>query len=334
MQLSNTTAVPAQLVVVQLPFQPTRHAQVWAKATYQWNRGDVQLVTQDPDPLLDDDTPSPLGLLPRDNLPRRDAVLEVILLGHAHAKTPVKRLEPALSVGGERRTLLVHGDRRWESGFLGRKSISAPEPFTTMPLTWERCYGGTVPVEIDRESFMSAVDPRNAAGRGFDAARFAEGLAKHLRCPKPYPKFDPTRLLPNVEDPAKPISKWEDDPDPLCWATVPPASALNVPRMMKDNQVQPGVYHRAHPTWVIAPPPAGAEVKLHHLTDTIEESFALPTATVWCDVLAGGETSSHQLQPQVLVLQPDQRRFTLLYKAWFPVAKLDGMERAARVRVQ
>ncbi len=333
MQFANPTPLAARLVVASLPEQPQRWANVTAKATFAW-APIPRLLNDAVLPLLDEDTPSELGLRPRDNLPRRDEAFEVILLGHAYAPAgkPTPRCEVALSVGSERRVLVVHGDRQWERKLMGPR-ITTPLPFTTMPLTWERAFGGTVSVEVDVDSPLIIVEERNPAGRGFDPAPRVQGLAKHLRCPKPFPRYDETRLLPNVEDPARLISRWDDAPDPACWATLPVTSSLQALRMLDGTRATAGLYHRAAPGWVIALPPAGAPITCEHLTLKGKETLSLPRLRVWCDALAGGVTSTHELRPQMLLIEPDAQRLSMTYRAWFPLAKPDGGERGARLRI-
>src|SRR5580658_1488721 len=114
MILANPHPVAAALTVAEVPGYPQqRFGMLVAKATYRIRGGGCE-----PDParahaILAADQPTPLGDLPRDDLPRSDPAFEVILLGTAHAPggTPCERLTVSLAVGGERRVLVVHGDR-------------------------------------------------------------------------------------------------------------------------------------------------------------------------------------------------------------------------------
>lgn len=65
---------------------------------------------------------------------------DVVVIGHAHAPPgeAVGRLRVRVAVGDVHKAIDVHGDRRWSAD--GR--LSAPEPFTSMPLGWERAAGG------------------------------------------------------------------------------------------------------------------------------------------------------------------------------------------------
>ena len=92
-------------------------------------------------------------------------------------------------VGSLSKRLLVHGDRYWE----GAKP-SAPEPFTSMPLTWKIAFGG--------EGF-----PGNPVGTGTSATE-----RNGVRLP----------WLPNVEDPRQPFSSPRDRPSPAGFGPIDP----------------------------------------------------------------------------------------------------------------
>lgn len=339
MELVNVHPVAAKMSLSAIPgYDSARAGMIVAKGTWRAPQGTPVLETQEPAPILVKDTPTPFGDLPRDDTLRADPAFEVILLGQAHAPggKPCERMTVALAVGGTRRELLVLGDRVWEKGLLGQK-IGATAPFTTMPLTWARAFGGTAGIEIDRESFVDVCDVRNAAGRGFDPAPHAKGLGAKFKCPKPYPRFDPARQLPNVELPQSPVRAWGDQPDPACWATVPTTSSIHGLRMPVSPSVPkpgPGLFHRAHPDWVLPKvPPAKTMVTVEGATPDGRWSFALPTVQVWLDVLAGGREERIEAVPQLLLLLPEERTFHLVYRGFFSVPPPDGAPRAARLRL-
>ena len=72
MRLVNTTPVPAKLMTAQLFGATHRIGMVVAKATFHIGPRGTELDTQDPWPLLDEDRATELGIVPRDDLPRRD----------------------------------------------------------------------------------------------------------------------------------------------------------------------------------------------------------------------------------------------------------------------
>lgn len=68
---------------------------------------------------------------------------EVLLHGSAWTPSgsPATHLQVTLSFGQMSKTLQVTGDRIWQKGFLSRKATE-PASFKTMPLTWQRAFGG------------------------------------------------------------------------------------------------------------------------------------------------------------------------------------------------
>jgi hypothetical protein len=115
---------------------------------------------------------------------------DVTLKGHAHAPggsaaTHVVRFRLGRPGRGFDRSILVFGDRRWDEGTPAAEP-PAPQPFTVMPLVFERAFGGP--------GFAA-----NPAGKGFQSAE-----------------------LPNLEDPAHVIGSPLDAPPPAGFCGVPP----------------------------------------------------------------------------------------------------------------
>lgn len=69
---------------------------------------------------------------------------EALLAGHAYAPEgkPVTQMAVRLCVGGIDKTLCVSGDRNWHYGLLPLVQVGPPQPFTVMPLVYERAFGG------------------------------------------------------------------------------------------------------------------------------------------------------------------------------------------------
>lgn len=344
MELVNTTPAPGSLVVGEIDDGDRyRMGVATAKLTCRFDaQGNVEVEGDDPVPLFDMDEETELGLLVRDDLLHSSTAFDVILLGASHAPEgqQVTQMLVALSVGDQRRELAVFGARYW----VDRKTISAPEPFERMPLTWEHAFGGTAEVLIDAESPLDISDPRNPVGRGFDPAPTVAGLAETLGTPRGYPHYDTTRLLPNVEDPTALITRWEDVPEPACWAPLPLSSALHALRAVRiegDPNVEGTPAHftsetfrRAHPTWAIPHPAPGAEVVLEGLTPEQRITFALPRFRMLGDVAVGEGRSVQELYPLMLVLLPEERRFYLVYHSVFPVPFVEGESRSMRLRLE
>jgi len=129
---------------------------------------------------------------------------DIVLVGTAHAPQgrAVLTCETALRVGNVAKKVRVYGDRRWIFGskLALSPTISSPEPFVTMELTYERAFGG-----IDEHQGMWC--SYNFLGRGYAGKKKPESLHH-----KP---------LPNLEDPGNPIVSWDTNPMPAGYGFWP-----------------------------------------------------------------------------------------------------------------
>lgn len=126
---------------------------------------------------------------------------DVLLIGRAYAPGgSAYYVDVSLRVGPVGKVVRVFGDRVWQNAGAGL-APSAPQLFDTMPLVWERAFGG-----IDDGERGPEGDVRNPVGRGFRAA----GSRKPIE----------GTPLPNLEDPAEPIGAPEQRPQPACFAPM------------------------------------------------------------------------------------------------------------------
>jgi hypothetical protein len=130
---------------------------------------------------------------------------DVILIGSAHAqKVGCTWVDVRLCVGSFEKRVSVFGDRYWLKS-LGIAFMSSPEPFESIPLIYERAFGGWDSSNPDPEKHTYEL--RNPVGIGFCGkhGRFEEGLR-----------------LPNLEDPQCPIMSWADAPPPAGFGFTSP----------------------------------------------------------------------------------------------------------------
>ena len=116
---------------------------------------------------------------------------DVVLVGSAHApRKDTRELLVSLEVGPVRKSVRVVGDRVWFKS-LGSIRMTEPRAFEMLPLRYERAFGGRDTSHPD--AAKQGFEPRNPVGRGFRASGglYAEGL-----------------LLPNLEDPAHPLTRF------------------------------------------------------------------------------------------------------------------------------
>ena len=123
---------------------------------------------------------------------------DLLLSGQCHAPAgrTLRQAEVLFAVGDAAKRLVVFGDRMWMPGPV-TTSMSDPAPFRSMPLTWDRSFGGPG-------------DPRNSAGRGLGENRLADGTT--------------ARLLPNIESRHSLVTSPHDRPAPSGFGPISPAS--------------------------------------------------------------------------------------------------------------
>jgi len=132
------------------------------------------------------------------DLVRTKVTTDVVVVGHAYAPggRPAEQMEVGFRIGPVSKVLRVTGDRTW-----GAAGMSRPQPFSTMPLVYERAFGGA-----DRLSSHPDRDWewRNPVGTGFSVSR------DHLTGVP----------LPNIEYPQDVVSGWKDRPTPAGFGVV------------------------------------------------------------------------------------------------------------------
>ncbi len=102
---------------------------------------------------------------------------DIIVVGEAYAPggQPTASVQVGVRVGDVYKSATVVGDRLYRPAFgVGPLTASAPMPFRTMPLVWERTVGGTDPATMD--DARPRFDPRNPVGCGFGAAMVGHRL--------------------------------------------------------------------------------------------------------------------------------------------------------------
>ena len=243
---------------------------------------DGELIPAEPWPIGPAPVATPLGLTLGDK-PFYSGGIDVLVGGEVRQPGGVarERLDVEIEVGRTfRRRIAVVGDRTWRRNDQGALVITAPKPFLTMPLAYERAFGGHAPTDHGLE--MPYTD--NPQGRGFylDEAS-AEG-----------------QPLPNLEDPRHLIQTVRDMPEPVGLGYYPAEgslrarSAVNHPvtarlgagvpsaeaqRPLDPDDILPTLFNMAHPRMVIEPgkgPAPGDGVRLSHGMRDGDLAFEMP----------------------------------------------------------
>jgi hypothetical protein len=162
-------------------------------------------VTLEGEPWGDDSATSSYKYEPETALVKPGT--DVVVIGHAHAR-PGEDRETLVGIeaGPLRKMARVFGARRWDKRLLGFEP-TPPEPFETVPLVWEECYGGrATPVDGGDEGAVTEFEPRNPVGKGFLARR-----ADPLGTP-----------LPRIEDFDEALTRPTQSPPPAGFGFVSP----------------------------------------------------------------------------------------------------------------
>jgi hypothetical protein len=286
-----------------------------------------------------------------DKAPYKPAT-DVIVIGTVCAPggAPTHRLDASIQVVGARKTIAVFGDRIARLQGSGKAPVfSDPQPFTELPLVYERAYGGT-----DLTTAMEFTYPRNPVGRGMVVLE-VPGAAV---------------LLPNFEDPADLLAperlvlgeakRWNHQPLPqgmgwfgktwyprMSYVGALPGN-VDADETMREEAL--GLVPRNHialgrqfrlPSFDVRfnngaspglalPHLAGDEmIRLLNLTPQGETQFRLPgdRPTIVADVGMGETTPEVVLH--TVVIQPDQASVDLVWRgavgypgsAWLPHMK-------------
>ncbi|HYV48318.1 MAG TPA: DUF2169 domain-containing protein [Myxococcaceae bacterium] len=242
---------------------------------------------------------------------------DVVLVGQAHSDKAVTELDVGLSVGPVRQVLRVFGDRVWYQGPLGW-TPTAPKPFRSMPLTYERAFGGQDAVVADK----AKAEPRNPVGTGFVGAGGKDRI-EHLP-------------LPNLEDPANLIGSPSDRPAPVGMGFVgrhwAPRSAFvgtydeqwreeRAPLLPLDFDER---FYNGAPEALVARPHlrGGEPVRLLGCSPEARVvDFRLPAVKLQVEAVIRGATRTAAPVLDTVVIEPDERRVALTWRAAVPCTR-------------
>lgn len=236
----------------------------------------------------------------------------------------VQSMTVDVRVGELGRSARVFGDRVW-SRSVADVVASRPVPFERVPLRWDRAFGGGDP------SDGKAYEGRNPAGVGlYRSPDEAAGAP-----------------LPNVEDPAAPITDLWSRPDPVGFGAIgrhwqPRASFAGTydedwkreraPLWPEDFDER--FFLAAAPGLSAVPHLRGGEgVYLSGLHPGGAIGFALPTVRIRCKSVFAGRVEQATMRLDAVILEPDEGRFTLVHRWTVPLGRDRAKHRYSVVRV-
>jgi len=245
---------------------------------------------------------------------------DVILVGQAWSPNgrAVTELETGVAVAERKKMIRVHGNRVFKSGLLGL-SLSAPEPFVSMPLTYERAFGGIHVLDAEKNRFLG--EARNPVGRGFKGKQDSSELKD-----KP---------APNLESPDHPFKGPTDKGEPASYGYI---AGSWMPRRQYagtydavwqkgrapflPQDFNPRFFNAAHPDLIFDRFLQGAEpVRLLNVSQRGPMQFQLPKCRFSITVQISGRKEALTSNCESVLFEPDENRMSMVWRAEYPCDK-------------
>jgi hypothetical protein len=259
--------------------------------------------------------PASSSLLHECDLEHKKRCTDVIVDGHAVAPggRPGTCVDVRLKLAFIDKTLRVYGDRVIKNSLMGVRPTK-PKPFTKMPIIYERSFGGT---DLqDENPKCHAWVPENPVGVGFSTQKkhIIGTPAPNIEDPKsPYDHikrgkpvgFGPIarHWMPRIKLAGTYDEKWEETRSPLLPVDFDERFYQCAPQ---DQQVDGFLK-------------GGEVVELYNMTPDGFLSFHLPRVKLSLRTyFYDGTFANHRAAMHTLILQPDQRRFQMIWHSHLP----------------
>lgn len=230
-------------------------------------------------------------------------VTDILVNGNAWAPDgkPAPSIDVRLTIGPIKKQLRVFGDRFWEKGIMRGLTITDAKSFESMPIKFERAYGGW-----DRSSSDSVehrFEGRNPVGTGFALhAKNCIGMR-----------------LPNVEYPDQLIHSWKARPIPAGLNAIDCSWS---PRRELAGTYDEQWRQNRFPLWAEDFDPhynncaprdqqtqsylrGGEAVELINLSPNGRLGFSLPRIYPFFETYFGHERVEHRAQLCTVIIEPD-----------------------------
>jgi hypothetical protein len=250
----------------------------------------------------------------------RKSRCDVLLNANAYAPAgrPTTRVQVAAHIGNWSKSFAVVGDRVWEAAGVGI-GASAPIPFTTMPITYDRAFGGIDNIHVDpskHAAFMA-----NPSGRGFHSQLVPEWMHG--------------TPLPNTEEIGEPVTWANGNYKPMSFGAIGRHWAARVPYAGTYDQkwlddVFPFLpadfneqYYQTAPPDQQLPLPVGEQlVSLVNLTPEGRRDFVLPHLEAPIYVFPkSGDREELAAPVDTLIIEPDLERVMMTWRVSRPLKK-------------
>lgn len=242
------------------------------------------------------------------------AATDIVMIGSACVPDGqlARQMNVDLMLGNIAKTIRVIGNRVWDDG-----RISAPEPFSEMPLVFERAFGGRDLIDGQ----LRGAEARNPIGTGFAGKRKAaemNGVA-----------------LPNLECPEHLIQDIQDAPIPMCFAPVAPSwqPRINYAGTYDEQwqtQRAPYLPDDYSPRFMNCAPPdlicseflsGGEPVRITGMHPSGELNFNLPQVKLRNKVSVAGKENVGEFVLESVILNPNELQLALVWRSAFVCGK-------------
>lgn len=324
MELDNQTPLPAAHVKSgQVDEMLTL---LLAAATYDVVDGSLELAREQ----------QPLRLAP-ESVQANDAQLmregvSVCVDGHVYAPGgEAKKASAELRVGDWQQRIAAFGPRVWWKGVMGKLKPTEPRAFERVEMTWELAFGGAVarPNMVLEHEGQQVLVPEHDEGYVLNLGGTGFYVDETMAVDEP---------LPQLEDPDRLIRRWDDRPEPVCFAPYPLSGGMRAASLVDDGQVKlertPRMLGRSCPHGTFDEIPAGTELAVAGMRPDREElTFAVPAPPVLFDVQVG--TVERRLTPRLDAIDVDAEAGTVrcVYRVSFRYPLLAFERRYARVEM-
>jgi Uncharacterized protein conserved in bacteria (DUF2169) len=258
------------------------------------------------------------------------AGVSVIATGSVHAAGgEARRAEAVLRVGSTSRTVVAFGPRVWQRGAMGL-TPSQPRSFDRIPMTWESTYGGRVrrPPSIVQHGGRDVIVPEHEVASPWNP----EGTGFYLE-----ERQAENHALPLLEDAAALVSKWDDRPEPLCFAPYPTRGGLRALAALDregrvDFNLAARLTNRAAPRMVFTDVPVDTLVSISGMRSDGETlAFELPPSPVFLEVDLDGATTRLDPKVDAVEIETDRGDVRLVYRTLFRYPLIQEALRIARL---
>lgn len=250
----------------------------------------------------------------------RKPLCDVLLNGSAHAPDgrAVKRVTVALRVGSMKKSFNVIGDRVWEKGLFFVKP-SRPRPFTQLPISYDRAFGGVDVAQKKAAKVRTYL--KNPIGVGYypltkRKARVGKRLPNTMEIGHPV-EGTKARYIPMSFGP---IGRNFESRIPL--AGTYDADWLNHRAPLLPDDFDYRYFQAAPPDQQIPHPTGVEEVVLENLSPEGITRFRLPKMSMPVLFIPHGREAKQQdAVIDTLVIEPDHCRFMLTWRTSLPLRR-------------